>query len=150
MTNSLSMLEKISGIRQICTVAKALTEKRPDVPLHEIIDAIQAAVLTKLGKLRDKPYASLTDVQRVNLSALTAARMVMGDVLDILGADDTRSLNEDEIAAMTANNTVMAQKRKEAAEKRKAAKATEVAVEVVKPAGKAAKADKKQLSLAEV
>lgn len=138
MTNSLTMLEKIAGIRQVLSVAKRLREARPTATSQDIIDAITGAVYTKYDKLNAKPFATLTAAQVVSLSALRHAKLVMGDVLTILGADDTRELSEDEVAAMTEDNAVMASKRKEAAAKRAAEKA------------KAGAPDKRQATLAGV
>lgn len=135
MTNSLTLLEKVAGIRQVLTVAKALQEKRPTASTLDIVDAITAVVYSKYDKLNSKPFTTLTAAQVVTLAALKTAKMVMRDVLDILGADDTRSLNEDEIAAMTENNTVMAAKRKAAAAKRAAEKAKAEAPDTKKSGG---------------
>lgn len=117
-----SILEKVAAIRAILTVAKTVAEKRLDAPVNHIIDAIELAMLNKLTKLRSKPFASLDAKEVVTLHVLETARTVLGDVLAILGDEETtRVLNDDEKMALEELKAQAKAKRELSSAKTKAA-----------------------------
>lgn len=118
-----SILEKVEAIKAILTVAKAVQTKRPDAPVNQVIDAIELAVLKKLDGLRQKPFASLDAKQVATLGVLETARTVMGDVLAILGDEETtRMLDDSERTAIEALRAARAAKAKPKVEAKTAPK----------------------------
>lgn len=123
-----SILEKVSATRAILTVAKSIQEKRPDASIEQVVEAIEAGVIMKLGNLSKKPVSSLSANQVLNLGALRIARRVMPQVLDFLSDEETtRELSADERTALADLQALKTAKAKESAAKRKAKKDAETA-----------------------
>ena len=126
MSKSFSLLEKVSGIRQILTVVKSVQERKPDESTAHVLEVVEVAIYVKLSRLQAKPLSALSANQVASLEALRVAKAVLPDVLDLLGDEETtRQLDADERSALQTLADDRKAKREASAAKRKAAKAPE-------------------------